>query len=271
MADRMQRIMLKWFVFSLILLGGIPAARASEPTTRPLLLHLPGVGGYRGIDRNYLTGLRRGGVEYDIQVYDWTENDTGLDALHGYARNLIEAQHVADLLTARARQYPDSPILMTSHSGGGAIAIWALERLPADVHIQTLCMLAPALSPMYDLTPALRHVTGKVYSFNSLSDQLVLGYGCRFCGTMDGEKTDAAGRVGFSRPKNGDERLYEKLVQPTYEPGWMNLGNFGDHIGPLAPRFAAKVLAPLIRGMTVAMGDAVGVQPSTQPVPADRP
>jgi len=248
-------------------------AQAATPTTQPLLLHLPGVGGYRGIDQNMLRGLREGGVNDDFEVYDWTLNHPGLAALHGYDQNLKQAQHLADILTARARAYPDSPIVLTSHSGGGAIAIWALERLPEDVHIQALFMLAPALSPMYDLTPALRHVTDRVYSFNSIQDQLVLGYGCRFCGTMDGQKTDAAGRVGFKRPPTGDENEYAKLFQVDYNPQWINLGNIGDHIGPLAPPFAAEVLAPLIRSVSVAVDDdhTEPAPPSTQPVPAPLP
>ena len=91
-------------------------------------------------------------------------------------------------------------------------------------------------------------MTGKAYLYSSLKDELILGVGCRACGTMDGEKTDAAGRVGFVRPDTADATQYDKLVQTPYDPAWERYFNFGDHIGPMARPFAAVVLAPLLRG-----------------------
>ncbi|HUB25610.1 MAG TPA: hypothetical protein VL992_09270 [Tepidisphaeraceae bacterium] len=272
-----KRLKVRGFVTAIVALLGalaLPGAMANaairSPTTQPLLLHLPGVGGYRGIDRNMLRGLRQGGVAFNIQVYDWTRDRPALDALHGYQFNLRQAQNLADLITAHARAFPNSPIVLTSHSGGAAIAIWALERLPADVHVQALFMLAPALSPMYNLTPALRHVTDRAYSFNSTQDQLVLGWGCRLCGTMDGLKTDAAGLVGFRRPPMADPSQYAKLFQVGYNPAWIALGDIGDHIGTLSTPFAADILAPLVRSVVLAVNQAhlADAIPSTRPVPA---
>ena len=44
-------------------------------------IHLPGIGGYRSIDRLMLRGLREGGFDAQIEPYDWTEEDPGLGAL----------------------------------------------------------------------------------------------------------------------------------------------------------------------------------------------
>jgi pimeloyl-ACP methyl ester carboxylesterase len=187
-------------------------------------------------------------VNAEIQSYDWTDNDRGVPALHAHARNLIEAGNIARIVTQRASNYPGERIVLTSHSGGGAIAVWALERLPPGVQVDDVLLLAPALSPGYDLTAALRHVRGKMYVFWSSGDELILGFGCRLCGTMDGVYANAAGLVGFTMPPGADAEQYRKLDQIPYDPAWLRLGNFGDHVGPMSRRFAAAVLAPLVKG-----------------------
>ena len=52
--------------------------------------------------------------------------------------------------------------------------MWALEKLPDDVMVDDLVMVASALSPQYDLSKALKHVRGKAYAFNSMLDVLIL-------------------------------------------------------------------------------------------------
>ena len=95
---------------------------------------------------------------------------------------------------------PKLEITLTSHSGGTGIAVWALEKMPEGMQVQTLVLLASALSPDYDLSKALRHVRGKAYVFYSQNDQVVLGAGTRLFGTIDGVKSDAAGLIGFRMP-----------------------------------------------------------------------
>jgi hypothetical protein len=134
-----------------------------------------------------------------------------------------------------------------------------MEQLPADVMVDSWLMVAPALSPGYDLSAALRHVRGRAYAINSQGD-IVLGQGTRVFGTIDGVKSDAAGRVGFVRAANADAGQYEKLVQVNYDPAWLKLGNAGDHIGPMNTRFAREVLAPLLL-----TGKPPHIAPATRP------
>jgi hypothetical protein len=120
------------------------------------------------------------------------------------------------------------------------------------VKIERLILLAPALSPRYDLSRALAHVRDKAYSFWSGQDTVVLSVGTRTFGTIDGEYCDAAGYVGFERPPKGDARQYAKLVQYPYEAAWVKYDNFGDHIGVTETAFSKAVLMPLLRGKTMA-------------------
>ncbi len=223
-----------------------------------LLLHLPGIGGVRNLDRGMTRGLQQGGFTGEVQFYDWTGEDAGLKSLLGLVRNKHQAKIVAEKLTERFDADPAARIIITSHSGGAGIAVWALEDLPDRVKIDTLLMLAPALSPKYDLSKALRHVSGRLYVFSSLDDP-VLGFGCRLLGTIDGVKTDAAGRVGFDPPPGADAGQYAKLVSEPYDRSWVYLDNTGDHIGPMTRKFARVALAPLL--MT-------GTLPTTQPLTA---
>jgi pimeloyl-ACP methyl ester carboxylesterase len=219
-----------------------------RPVAEPVLIHLPGVSGESSVDHALIQGLRAGAVVAHIQIYDWTCDDPGIPALHAYFRNQQQAQKIADLLTEKFRADPARKIYLTSHSGGGALAVWALEKLPPDVEVETLLLLAPALSPTYDLSKALAHVRGKAYVFYSYLDTIVLSYGTRVFGTMDGVYSNAAGLNGFVEPPGGDPARYAKLVQEAYDPDWVRYGNIGDHIGWTAAPFARAVLAPLLNG-----------------------
>ncbi|MDP9175112.1 MAG: hypothetical protein M3O30_14790 [Planctomycetota bacterium] len=255
-------------------LGTFPVTATAAPTTQPLylvpvviptivtekgplLVHLPGIGGGRACDRRMVAGLRDGGLEVNVEQYDWTEHDPGIHALRAQERNLKEAQHVADMLKAHLAADPASPLYLTGHSGGCGIAVWALERLPDNVTVDDVLLMAPALSPTYDLTRALRHVRGHLYAFSSVHDTLVLYTGTKMFGTMDGIQVEAAGYSGFVRPSTADRVQYQKLVSRPYDDQWSQLGNWGDHIGAMARPFASAILAPLLH--------APGLTPTTKP------
>ena len=112
--------------------------------------------------------------------------------------------------------------------------------------VENVVMIAPALSPDYDLTGALRHVRGSMYVIYSEFDSLVLGVGTTLFGTIDGVQMEAAGKVGFVRPAGGDEGEYRKVMQVPYEPEWARYGNYGDHIGGMMRRFVEAVVTPMV-------------------------
>ncbi len=249
-------------------------ARPGAAVKPAFLLHIPGIGGTRGIDQTLVTGLFAGGAATRAVLFDWTENDPGIDALVALDRNRREAQEVADLIVRQRRRQPKVPILLTSHSGGAGIMAWALEDLPAGVTVETAVFLAPALSPGYDLSRALKHVTGEVYVFWSPRDSAVLGTGTEIFGTMDRVNTAAAGNVDFLRPgadgtavatpstrpaglaegrpipsrvvRFADPGQYAKLISVPYDPAWRRFSNNGSHLGPMRVPFAQNVLAPLL-------------------------
>lgn len=223
-----------------------PTTASTTQSAAPRIFHLPGIGGYLPIDRHFIRGLRQGGLTH-IEHFDWTNGHPGLAALVNNDNKQAQSRAFAERLTAEYRADPNRPIQITAHSGGGAIAVWALEQLPDDVTIERLFLLHPALSPSYDLSAALRHVRDRAYVFSSEMDP-VLGAGTRALGTMDGVRTDAMGRVGFVIPADADAQQYAKLIAMPYDDRWLRHDNIGDHIGPLTTRFAEAFLAPLIAG-----------------------
>jgi hypothetical protein len=237
----------------------------ARPSPQVILLHLPGIGGRVGPDRLYTRALEAAGFAQAVSVYDWTGARRGLQALIDRPRNEREAAKVGRMIEDLRRGSPDAKIFISCHSGGAGIAAWALEGLPDGVNVDGVLLLSPALSPKYDLSKALSHVTGKAWVFTSTNDQLVLGAGTRMLGTIDRVHEEAAGLRGFLKPDGADDGQYKKLVQIPYTSEWTVYGNIGDHIGSLAGAFAEKVLSPLLLKGEVPVVEAKLPAPTTRP------
>ena len=210
------------------------------------VLHLPGIAGARSIDRSMVGGLRDGGFDGQIDIYDWTGDQAGLGTLLNRKRNDEQAEQIASKIVTLEHEDPLARVVIISHSGGTGLIIWALEKLPSNVKVESVILLSSALSPQYDLSQALRHVRGHLYSYYSENDRLVLSVGTRMFGTIDGVKCDAAGECGFQQPQGADGHQYHKLIQVAYDPAWLQYGNDGDHIGTLSRQFAQHVVADVV-------------------------
>jgi hypothetical protein len=224
----------------------LPAPLFAAPATQPLLIHVPGIGGHLPLDDHLVMGLKDGEIEGWIEIHDWTGPDRGLAALLQTNRHEEQSTLLAKLITDKVRKYPNVRITITSHSGGCGIAAWALEKLPDDIVIDTWVQMQSALSPEYDLSKALAHVR-RAYSFRSDLDTVVLGTGTKALGTIDGEKSESAGKVGYTMPESADAQQYKKLTQFAYDESWMRFDDIGDHIGPMTYRFARFMIAPLLK------------------------
>ncbi len=227
-----------------ILAFTLPAC--AQARQKPYFLHLPGIGGERITEQWLLSGLKAGGVDAEYRMYDWTDGDIGLPALLAHDENIARAKKISELLATHIRNNPDQRVIVSSHSGGCGLAVWTLESLPDNLQIDTLVMIAPALSPQYDLTRALKHVKGRLYVFSSPAD-IVVGTGTRLFGTIDGVKSESAGLHGFVCPANADKEQYGKLVPLPYRNEWLPLyGNAGTHICAMRVVFARDFIAPLL-------------------------
>jgi hypothetical protein len=202
-------------------------------------------------DRWWINELRLGGAADRVELIDWTCNDSQLGALQAYTRNHLEAQKVAERIMDCRSSGAATRILLTATSAGAGLLIWSLEDLPEGATVDEVVLVAPAVSPGYDLSAALHHVRGKMYVFTSPDDWFMLGWGTSTFGTVDGKKCQAAGRSGFVQPELADPAEYKKLVQLPYETDWIKYFNFGGHGGAMSPSFARHFLSPMLIQKTI--------------------
>lgn len=261
----------RWLLIAaLLIIGqGIGARAWAEEAKAPekladkaYILHLPGIGGERSIDHSLIRGLREAGIEADYEIYDWTHGDIGVQALKATDVHQRESKKIADLIAERYKAQPGAPIYLTCHSAGTGLAAWALEQLPEDVKVHSVFMFASALSPTYDLSKALAHVTGKLHVFSSSNDSAVLSVGTKLFGTVDGIKSEGAGLKGFMKPEAADAALYALLVHHPYNVAWATrYGSMGTHVCAMRFKFSRDYVATVIK-----TGEApVNSRPTTRP------
>jgi len=224
-----------------------------ERLDRGLVVCLDGVGGWNWLPRLTRIGLDRGGVDAGIVIYNWAIGPLGLWVadLLAERRNRRMARDLADVLLAYRERRPGRPVTLIGHSGGGALAAWTLEALPDDAPVDRALLLAPALSPRYNLAHALGRVRHRATATYSWGDLALMGLGTTLFGTIDRRFGPSAGLVGFRLPPGltpVQRDAYAKLRQVPWRPRMIRDGHLGEHIGWTGIRFARRVLAPIVLG-----------------------
>lgn len=212
---------------------------------------LPGIEGQSILNRDIAVGLDDGGYPGAIEVYDWTIGVPGIWNLMDIWLHERQSKIVADKISAQLKAHPGAPVHLIGHSGGGGIAVMALERLPAGQQIDALVLLAPAVSPDRDLTRVLQHTRFGAVNLYSSGDVSLLTVGTSLVGSMDRSWGPSAGATGFRVPAGlapADKALYEqRLKQVKWDEKLARLGADGTHFGWASRQFAAKYLAPLLK------------------------
>jgi hypothetical protein len=233
------------------ILGSKIACDRADDSPRGLVMVIGGVGGldWCGIALRHLLKNRR--PTYAIQVFPW---GLGFARWHADLTNIInrdaKARLIAETIGLYKASQPGCPVFVVAKSGGAGVAVKALELLD-EAAVERVVLLAPAVSPRYDLTAALRAVRREMVVFWSPFDLLVLGAGTRIFGTIDRVRTIGAGLVGFRvAPVNAanavTSREYGKLRQVRWHPRMAASGNLGGHMGPDSPFFLRKYVVPLL-------------------------
>ena len=211
---------------------------------------LDGVGGFGFAPKVMESVLTEAGVPHELRSFYWS---------HGFGHwheDLTDdenirrkASELADSIMDFRVKADGRPVYVVAKSGGTAVALAALAQLPPD-SVERVVLLSSAVSPDYDLVPALRSIRTELVSFWSPKDKVVLGLGTSLFGTADGVKGDSAGLVGFRVPERASvaELLqYRKLRQVEWDQSMRKTYNFGTHIGTSMPLFVRDYVAPLVR------------------------
>ena len=232
-------------VVVLVCIAGCQPWASPEEYDNGLVVVLSGVGG-DVCSTTVCDGLEAGGVDYAIEMFPWTSPLGMFDSLQNVKRNREQAQEVADRIAAYQDEHPDKPVFLVGHSGGGGIAVWAAEALPADRAVDGIVLVSPALSPGYDLRPAMARSHGGVVNFCSELDWFILGVGTTVYGTIDREYVDSAGKVGFSS-SDPSGQAYEHLLQVPWTVNSVGQGHLGGHTTSGSVWLIQNDVAPLIR------------------------
>jgi pimeloyl-ACP methyl ester carboxylesterase len=182
----------------------------------------------------------------DVRVFAWGAPKP-LIFLNFSTRSVHEKaeRQLAAIIAEHRRQFPDGRLDLIGHSAGCGVILGALARLDGETEVQNVLLLAPSVSPDYEIARALSRVRLRAHVFISDRDTLFLKWRTGNFGTYDRVKTPAAGNVGFNLDKLPDA-LHAKVQEHRYNEEWRSLGHDGGHFGPLSRRFAQSVLTPLL-------------------------
>ena len=217
---------------------------------RGMVIVLPGIEGRSRYNEAIRDGLVDGGVDLAIEIHDWTPYRvwTLLYNLRAEKRNRRKAADIAQQIATYRREHPARPVFVVGQSGGGAMSVFVAEALPEGSEVDGIVMLAAAISPEYRLEAALARTRRGIVSFYSIWDWVFCGAGTTVFGTVDGQHTSSAGRVGFTTPADGGrDGLYRKLYQLAWSKEMVNAGHVGLHVTSGARPYVAAYVAPLIK------------------------
>jgi hypothetical protein len=209
-----------------------------------------GVGGFEVMATAARWSLPRAGVPHEVRAFGWS---------HGFGQILHDLQDIRHLLRKAEElamevskiktEDPDRPVYFVGKSGGTGLVLLAAERLPPRT-LERIILLSSALSPTYDLRPALRATKGEIVSFYSSHDRLVLGWGTTQFGSIDRVYGPSAGLRGFKVADDSPEEdrlLYRRLVQIDWRPSMLLEGHPGTHYGTSLPAFLGREVAPWLK------------------------
>lgn len=238
-------------VAALVLFAGCyePAADVGDRPEAGLVYLFPGIDGLEWEVQRAHDALRDAGVASEIRVFDWQSPFDPLENLTDEARNRQLAAGVAEELHAFQREYPAAPIDLVGYSGGGGIALFAVEALSDAVRVRRIVLVQSAVSPRYDLSRALTRVSDALVNFYSSRDWLILGVGTSVFGTIDRSFTASAGSVGFvveaAVPRAAQRTL---LRQVEWTEAMRRTGHWGGHLSIGAYDWNRSFVAPLVGG-----------------------
>lgn len=217
-----------------------------------VLFIVDGVGGFQFAPALVRRALRQAGSSLCTILFDWQFGLTGeiWTDLMWLRRNRVMGAKFARKLLAFRRRHPDIRIHLLAASGGAGIAVFACEALRGRSLIENLVLACPALSPEYNLAPALRAVR-RCYAMVSEKDRFILGLGTTIFGTTDRRFCSAAGRVGFRLSpgaSDADREWYRRLYHIRWTPDLRRDGHPGSHTSWASVRFVRRHLLPILKG-----------------------
>jgi pimeloyl-ACP methyl ester carboxylesterase len=222
-----------WFLLSIavILFAGCDLWRPPPPTpeqlNQGLVVMYPGVVNTTTEMASVYAGLRDAGNEQAIEVVPWEMPFANfLMPTEFLASQRPWAKDEASRIAQYSAEHPGSPVTLLGFSGGAMMCILVAEEMPENTSVDWIIMMAPGVSPSYDLNPMLERTNrgAVVYwsAIDSFCSQITVSLG-----TLDGVFGPSAASFGFTTKSL-------KLTQIEWSSAFSQAGNDGGHTGSIA-------------------------------------
>jgi hypothetical protein len=221
--------------------AGPPAAGGADG----VVFAVDGSAGLRHISDDLQQAMGQAQLPLEVVDFSWSNGAGRVFAdLRGQSHHQAKGQELADLILARRRSCPGGRIDVVCHSSGAAVVLAAAGALPPG-SVDHIILLAPAVSPYYDLRPALACARDGIDCYYCPWD--LTSCSLALVGTTDGYHLPSAGCLGFS-PAADDAAggAYQNLRQHAWSPGMASAGYFGGHYGCTRLGFFQAYVVPLL-------------------------
>jgi hypothetical protein len=216
------------------------------PPSRRVVVVVDGSAGLREMAGDLCKAVVEACPDLEVWSFPWSHGHGRLFAdLWHHSHHRAKGKELADLLLHQRRTCPSGKIYIVCHSAGAAVVLAAAGCLPPHT-IDRIVLLAPAVSPEYDLRPALCCSREGIDSFYSSRD-LISRLMC-LVGTADGHWQCSAGCVGFTPVGDGwaEEGLYRNLRQYAWQKEMAEASHHGGHFGCTQLDFFRCYVIPLL-------------------------
>jgi pimeloyl-ACP methyl ester carboxylesterase len=222
-----------------------------ERKDRGLVIVLPGIEGVSQLNKDIRTGLDLAGINYAMPIRSWGRPVPLLGMALSQVDvlgNRLAAMGIAEDIMTYQEEFPDRPVYVVGHSGGGGIAVFVAEYMKDGHQLDGVLVLSGSISKGYNLEKALNNTSRGIVNFYNPDDAGLLAIGTTIMGCVDGGHGLAAGLESFDDPKDKDsvekKVAYGKLHQVEITRD-MTLG--GDsHTAVTQPAFVSIFVATWI-------------------------
>lgn len=205
-----------------------------------ITFYCPGVANADLGDAGIRAGLEEAGYRGQVARMTWS---VSFNPVIDQTVRVIAQQggkRLADYIQEYLDKYPGQPVNVVGLSAGTGVAIWALEALKPQYKVDNVVLISSSLSHNYDVSPALRRVSGKIYNYYSPIDAVLAGP-MKVFGSIDGVfLEDAAGAVGIRVPPGADGRVVNIAWRAEFE----KFGYYGGHGDGTNAEFVRYEIAP---------------------------
>lgn len=211
-----------------------------------LIIVLPGIEGISSVNDGITKGLAAAGLPHAMLIHDWRRYRLW-SPLHlaSEKHNRQQARVVADVVVDYQRNFPGRPVHLIGHSAGAGISLMVLDMLPESVRVQSVILLAAAVSRHVNADVLSGRTTDGIWNFFSVLDLPTVGLGTFVFGTTDRRHTVSAGAMGFSEASS--DSVMNRLFQIRFRLPMILDWNFGGHFGATNSAFVRHYIAPLLQ------------------------